>query len=133
MVERHKGNLKPELVGTVETRSRGAFTAASGKRSKLWVTHFPFLEAGELHDQADYGGFGESVPFEGSLSAVGPAKVDSFSRGIKRHSLGEAGSLSVFSFPGPFTHRHGLTPSPNSMAAGFRLKTAKNHLPREGA
>jgi hypothetical protein len=30
-----------------------------------------------LHDQVDYRGFGESGPCEGSLSTVGPAKVDS--------------------------------------------------------
>ena len=42
-----------------------------------------------LHDQADTRGFGESVAFAGSLSAVALAKVDSLSRGIKRLSLDE--------------------------------------------
>jgi hypothetical protein len=41
--ERHKENLKPELVSTVVTRSRSSLTAASGKRTKLWVAPFPFL------------------------------------------------------------------------------------------
>ena len=34
MVDRHKGNLKPELVGTVETRSRDSFTAAAGQTNQ---------------------------------------------------------------------------------------------------